>query len=107
MTYILVLIERFRSCTRNSPFTLSLGGLYSGGLIFGGKFVLVNRGASIRGASIRDFTVCPITSSRFALGGTPPQIKMFHIIVLMVRNQKSDILKALDFLRIKLILNKL
>ena len=39
-----------------------LKGLYSGGLIFGGEFVLVVReayirGAYIRGAYIRDFTV--------------------------------------------------
>ena len=34
-------------------------GLMFGGLIFGGNFVLVSRGAYIRGAYIREFTVCP------------------------------------------------
>ena len=42
LIYIPVL-ERFKSCSWDSPFTLFLWGLYSGGLIFEGKFVLVIR----------------------------------------------------------------
>ena len=43
-------LERLKSCTWNSPFTLFLGGLIFGeGLIFGGKFVVVIRGAYILG----------------------------------------------------------
>ena len=37
------------------PFILLLGCLYSGGLIFGGKFVLVIRGAYIRGGVYSGF----------------------------------------------------
>ena len=46
-------LGRVKSCTWKSPFTLFSGGLYSGGgLMFGGKFVLVIRGAYIWGRGL-------------------------------------------------------